>query len=123
MNKPSQADRRREPRMLCSDLVTVTWTDRKGVKHKEVANLEDFSDHGACLQMESEIPAGTQVRIIAGKARIQGEARYSREDQLGWFVGIQMAAGTAWPKESFQPKHILDPRLLLADRALRNLKT
>jgi hypothetical protein len=123
MIKPNQADRRKEPRLLCADLVTVTWVDQKGVKRKEIANLEDFSEHGACIQMESEIPSGTPVQIIAGKARIRGEARYSREDELGWFVGIQMAAGTAWPKDTFQPKHILDPRILLADRALRNLKT
>lgn len=123
MTKPSQADRRREPRMLCADLVTVIWIDQKGIERREIANLEDFSEHGACLQMESEIASGTPVQLIAGEAQIKGEARYSREDELGWFIGIQMAAGTSWPKDGFQPKHILDPRLLLADRALRNLKT
>ena len=123
MNKPSQADRRREPRLLCADLVTVTWVDQKGAKRKEIANLEDFSDHGACLQLESEIRSGTVVEILAGKARVRGEARYSREDELGWFIGIQMAAGTTWPKVGFQPKHLLDPRILLVDKVLRNLKT
>lgn len=123
MSMPNQADRRKEPRLLCADLVTVSWVNRKGVRRKEIANLEDFSEHGACIQMESEIPPGTSVQILAGKARIRGEARYSREDELGWFIGIQMADGTSWPKDLFQPKHILDPRLLLADRALRNLKT
>ncbi len=123
MTKPGQLERRSEPRLLCSDLVTVEWIDQTGAERKEIANLEDISAHGVCLQTGSEIPAGTEVRITAGNSHLRGGARYCREDELGWYVGVQMEPGSEWSERSFQPKHLLDPRLLLVDRVLRNLKT
>jgi hypothetical protein len=123
MIKPGQIERRSEPRLLCSDLVTVEWTDRTGATRKEIANLEDISAHGVCLQTGSEIPAGTAVRITAGDSQLCGNARYCREDELGCYVGVQMEPGSEWSEQSFQPKHLLDPRLLLVDKALRSLKT
>ena len=122
MIRPNQNERRRETRLLCADIVTILWTDAADVPHQEVANLEDISEHGICLQTECEISAGTSVEIVAGKAVIRGEVRYCRNDELGSFLGVQMEEGSRWPKSSFRPKHLLDPRTLLADKVLRSLK-
>jgi hypothetical protein len=120
MPQRAQHERRTEPRLLCADLVTVRWEDPDGVPHEEMANLEDISDHGVCIQTESEIAAGSTVEIAAGKVVFRGEVRYCRKDELGNFVGVQMPEG--WPKRFYRPKHLLDPRTLMADRALRDLK-
>jgi hydrogenase maturation protease len=109
-------DRRKEPRLLCADLVSVSWTDRDGMNRQEVANLEDISDHGVCLQFEQAVPAGTQVFIQAGEAHLEGVVRYCREELFGWFCGVELVPGSEWPKETFQPRHLLDPASLAKNR-------
>ena len=53
-------DRRIEPRLLCADLVDVQWKDQTGRVRRSVANLEDISLSGACLQVE-QLPVRTVV--------------------------------------------------------------
>jgi hypothetical protein len=120
--KSRQHEKRREARLLCADLVSVRWTDRFDKKHDETANLEDISDHGICLQTETEIENGTAVEIIAGKVAVRGQVRYCLNDELGRFIGVQLEEDSPWPRESWHPKHLLDPRTLLADKALRSLR-
>jgi hypothetical protein len=122
MESRSQAERRRETRLLCADLVVVRWTDADGRPREETANLEDISEHGLCLQLETGIAPGSTVEIAAGRAVLRGGVRYCRHDELGELVGVEFAEGDTWPKRSYKPKHLLDPRILLADKALRNLK-
>ena len=61
-------DRRAETRMLCADLVKVRWTDRLGRNRKAVANLEDISFSGVCLQMDTPLPIDTTLHIHHDKA-------------------------------------------------------
>lgn len=56
-------DRRIEPRLLCADLVDVKWKDQTGRTRRSVANLEDISLSGACLQVDRPVPLGTNFRI------------------------------------------------------------
>ena len=42
--------------MLCADLVDVQWKDKNGRVCRAVANLEDISLSGACVQVDSPIP-------------------------------------------------------------------
>ena len=42
--------------MLCADLVDVQWKDKNGRVRRAVANLEDISLSGACVQVDAPIP-------------------------------------------------------------------
>ena len=53
-------NRREDNRLLCAELVELTWQDEAGRARRRVANLEDISLSGICLQVESPIPAGTE---------------------------------------------------------------
>ncbi len=122
MARSERHDRRKETRLLCADLVTIRWQDAASQPQTETANLEDISEHGVCLLAELEIPPGTSVEILAGKSVIKGEVRYCRQDQLGSFIGVQMEEGSQWRKQFYRPKHLLDPRALVADKILRSVK-
>jgi len=65
-------DRRVEPRMLCADMVDVQWKDKTGRIRKGVANLEDISLSGACLQFDQPIPLQTDLRINYPKGELLG---------------------------------------------------
>ena len=94
-------------------MVDVQWKDKTGRIRRGVANLEDISLSGACLQFDQPIPLQTDVRITYPKGELTGKVRYCVYREIGYFVGLQFAADTKWSRKEFQPDHMLDmPRLL-----------
>ena len=59
--------------MMCADLVDVKWQDKLGTSRKTIANLEDISASGACLQVDEELPLGTSVEIAYPDGELVGE--------------------------------------------------
>jgi hypothetical protein len=106
-------DRRIEPRLLCADLVDIQWKDQTGRIRRGVANLEDISLSGACLQVERPVPLGTAFRITYPKGVLSGKVKYCVFRDVGYFLGIEFAEGTRWSKQDFLPQHLLDPRTLM----------
>jgi hypothetical protein len=98
-DKKYMFDRRIEPRMLCADMVDVQWKDKTGHIRKGVANLEDISLSGACLQFDQPIPLQTDLRIAYR--------------EIGYFLGIEFDPGCRWSARHFKPQHLLDPRRLV----------
>jgi hypothetical protein len=106
-------DRRIEPRMLCADMVDVHWKDKSGRIRKGVANLEDISLSGACLQFDQPIPLQTDLRISYPKGELLGKVRYCVYREIGYFLGIEFEPGCKWSARHFKPQHLLDPRRLV----------
>lgn len=107
-------DRRAEPRLLCADLVNVEWKDEGGRQRQTVANLEDISLSGACLQLDIAIPLHTVVRIRHPQGELTGVVRYCVYREIGYFLGIQFEPGSKWSRRQFRPQHLFDPRRLAA---------
>jgi len=109
--------------MMCADLVDVRWKDKSGRSRRTVANLEDISLSGACLQVEVQIPLKTTVRISYPKGEFSGEVRYCQFKEIGYYVGVQFEDGCKWSKTSFKPLHLLDPRGLTKRAPVRSKST
>jgi hypothetical protein len=109
-------DRRANPRMLCADLVKIEWRDKAGKRHSAVANLEDISASGACLQMEVEVPLQAVVSIAYDNGDFQGKVRYCLFKDIGYFVGVEFEPGYRWNARQFKPMHLLDPRRLSSEK-------
>lgn len=107
-------DRRLETRMLCADLIHVHWKDRSGRARKALANLEDISLSGACLQLDMPVPRETLLRLALPKSEFQARVRYCVFRETGYYLGIQFEPGFRWSRRHFRPKHLLDPRQLVA---------
>lgn len=105
-------ERRTEPRMLCADLVDVRWRDSRNRLKRAVANLEDISLSGACIQLDEQVPLGTKVSISYPKGEFTGLVRYCQFREIGYFVGLQFDAGSKWSSRVYKPLHLLDPRSL-----------
>lgn len=112
-------ERRIQPRMLCADLVNVQWRDDKDRTHRAVANLEDISLMGACLQLDQPIPLNTMVKIVVPNGQMMGHCRYCVYREIGYFIGIEFEPGTNWSRRNFKPQHMFDPRRLMKSR-MRN---
>jgi hypothetical protein len=107
-------DRRIETRMLCADLVEIQWRDQTGRRRRAMANLEDISLSGACLQVERPIPLGCAVRLSYPSGELVGAVKYCVFRDIGYFLGVQFEPGTRWSPRSFRPQHLLDPRRMVA---------
>jgi hypothetical protein len=106
-------DRRFETRLLCADLVDISWKIKGGRLKKGVANLEDISLSGACLQVERPLPLEAVVRISHSKGDLLGTVRYCVFRDIGYFLGVEFEAGSRWTLHQFKPQHLLDPRRLV----------
>jgi hypothetical protein len=112
-------NRRAEQRMLCADLVDIQWKDVRGRTRRAVANLEDISLSGACVQVDTPIPVGTILRISYPKGELQGRICYCVYREIGYFLGLEFAPGFQWSMGQFRPQHLLDPRRLVSRAANR----
>lgn len=106
-------DRRIQPRMLCADLLDIWWIDASGHRLQTVANLEDISSSGVCLQTERPLQVELLLHICHKNGEFEGRVRYCVFRDTGYFIGVQFAEGFEWDQRRFQPKHLLDPRSLL----------
>ncbi len=106
-------DRRIEMRMLCADLVDLQWKDKSGRTRRSIANLEDISVSGACLQVERPIPLGTLVKVTYPKGELVCRIKYCVFREIGYFLGVEFEDGQKWTEREFKPQHMLDPRKLV----------
>jgi hypothetical protein len=115
-------DRRSEARILCSDLVAVEWKDGHGKHRKFMANLEDISPHGACVQLDRPLPLQSKLRLTHPKGILEATVRWCIFREIGYFVGVEFTPGMKWTRKDFRPRHMLDPRKLAQLAAAAALK-
>lgn len=115
-------NRRIEPRMLCADLVDIHWKDPNSRSRRGVANLEDISLSGACLQVERPVPLGSSIRITYPSGELIGQVKYCVFREIGYFLGVEFDPSNRWSQRAYRPQHLLDPRRLVmrATSRLRN---
>lgn len=101
-------ERRSESRYMCSDLVKIVIPGVDGPPAETVANLEDISPSGACLQLEAAIRVGTDLEIVCSTCSLKGKVRYCRFVEIGYDVGVEFEAREAWDRRRFEPDHLLD---------------
>ncbi len=104
------SDKRRERRLLCAELVQVTFRAHSGRTCFRVTNLEDISSTGVCLQSETAIREGTEVAVDYGYGQFVGMVRYCVFRETGFLIGVEFAHGCKWSQSRFQPEHLLDPQ-------------
>jgi len=106
--------------MMCAELVEVHWNDKTGRLHRDVANLEDISLSGACVQLETPVQKGTRVTVNYGDGEMPATVRYCLYRDLSYFLGLQFEEGCKWSTKRFRPQYMLDPRELVLRAAKRH---
>jgi hypothetical protein len=100
--------------MLCADLVDIRWKDQNGRTRRGVANLEDISLSGACLQVDRPVTLGVDIQIAYPNGELLGIVKYCVFREIGYFLGIEFHDGNRWNQQHFRPQHMLDPRRLMS---------
>ena len=99
--------------MLCADMVEVSWKDEFGKKRRMTGLLEDISPSGACLQLETAVPIGVELRWASPKQEFRGHVRYCVYREIGYFVGVEFESTSKWNKRAYRPQHLLDLQRLV----------
>ena len=99
--------------MLCADMVEVCWTEPAGKRQKVMGLLEDISPSGACLQLDTAVPPGVEIRWGSPPQQFSGRVRYCVYREIGYFAGVQFHAESKWSKKMYRPQHLLDLKQLL----------
>ena len=117
-------DKRLSRRFLCAELIELRWKDKAGKQLRRVANLEDISRRGACVQLEGRMPLDTAIVLHCDGGDLPGTVRYCLHREWSYFVGIEFDEGTQWSHRRFRPQHMLDPweLVLRATRRRTNRK-
>ena len=98
---------------MCADLVDITWRDQNNKDRRTIANLEDISISGACLQVDEELPLGTPVEISYPNGVMAGVVKYCVYREIGFFLGVQFEDQKKWNALRFKPQYMFDPRQLI----------
>ena len=111
-------ERRGSRRLLCSDLVQVSWQDARGAQFREVAILENLSLSGVGLFTGVPVPEGTEIALAGVEAILRGLVKQCVFRENGYVVGIELHEDSKWaqePGQTFVPQHLLDVSLLELD--------
>lgn len=134
---PSNATPPQNPeRLLCSELVNVSWKDPSGPDRYHTANLEEIWREGAILEMDEEVPVGVTVRLrrtaelepddaspsvaFAASFELQANVGFCHHSEIGYSVGVTFVGGSEWDPALVMPSHAVNPLELqdLADESL-----
>jgi hypothetical protein len=99
-------------------MVEVCWKDHTGKKRRSTGLLEDISPSGACLQLETPVPLGVELRWDSPKQEFTGRVQYCVYREIGYFVGVAFDSESRWSKRAYRPQHLLDLKRLV-ERAKR----
>lgn len=102
-------EKRIEPRLLCSELVELAQPNSRRGRQLEVANLEDISRSGACVQTDLPLIRHLPVVIQYADGELPGVVRHSYFRDGAYFSGIEFSSGCKWAVECFEPEYLLDP--------------
>jgi hypothetical protein len=108
----SGRERRGESRLLCSDLVRVSWLDGPSRGRTEFAVLENVSASGASVLSGVPVAGGVRLRIVAPGSGFTGITRHCNRVGNGYLVGIVFDPGCRWSENAYIPEHLLDPSAL-----------
>jgi hypothetical protein len=99
-------------RHLCSELVFISRTDRRGrkagVEQAMLGNLEEIGEWFAEILTDCSFPRAAAVRIVSKTHQLEGVvADCKRHQSLGFFVRVKLAPASRWSDRWFTPQHLL----------------
>lgn len=101
------AQKRSEPRYMCAELVNILIRQEDQTVEEALANLEDISPSGACVQLEAAVRVGADIEIVCSTCRFKGKVRNCRFAGAGYDVGVAFDKPGAWDASRYEPAHLL----------------
>ena len=101
------AEKRSEPRYMCSELVNILIRHEDQTVREAIANLEDISPSGAWVQLDEAVRLGADIEIVCATCRFKGKVRNCRFAGSLYDVGVAFDDPGAWDASRYEPAHLL----------------
>ena len=101
------AEKRGEPRYMCSELVNILIRHEDQTVQEAIANLEDISPSGACVQLDEAVRLDADIEIVCSACRFKGKVRHCRFAGSLYAVGVAFDDPAAWDASRYEPAHLL----------------
>src|SRR5580704_13883136 len=99
--------RRGARRLLCADLINLSWDSGRGFARKSVALIEDYSVTGASLVLGTPIDPGISVRLSSPAESFGAVVRYCAARENEYLIGIEFDNPRS-ESVPFVPDNLLD---------------
>lgn len=108
-NSKVAAERRTERRLLCSNLVQISWSASTNHRRTEIGVLENVSSSGfgLCIHLGTPIEWGTALSVVANQVEFSGRVMQCSVRENGYLVGLELNDPGEWD-DGFAPEHLLD---------------
>jgi hypothetical protein len=103
-------ERRRQPRLLCAEIVQVSWALGGRSPCTQIANLDDVSSGGACIVTDDPVPVGAPMVITCHADKFLSKVRHCTQHGLGWLVGVEFEPDSRWQTAMSRLGSLVDPR-------------
>ncbi len=92
MNKISESERRKDRRLLCSNLMQISWSKMNGHRQTEDGVLEDVSNSGYGLSVHLPTPLvrGTELSILLNGKASTGIVSQCTVRENGYLIGVRL---------------------------------
>ena len=107
-------EKRGERRLLCSDLVRVSWMEAE-IRYSEVAVLENLSLAGVGLFTGVPVPEHAPIQIASKRGVLTGVVKNCGFRENGYVIGVELDAESMWaqqPGSGFAQEPLLPGRLV-----------
>jgi hypothetical protein len=95
-------------RHMCSDLVSLTCTDKAGRPIALRGNLEEIGEGSALVLTDTPISRRTRVLVDCENHQLKGFVRSCvHAKTLGYFVEVRLCPESHWSEKWFTPQHLL----------------
>ncbi len=104
-------EKRLQTRLLCADLVQLSWIQSNGLRSSEIVILENISAAGVGLFGGVPLPVNAVVELSSNTAALHGVVRHCVFRENGYIIGVELDADSRWaqdPRSGFLPQHLLD---------------
>ena len=90
---PARPEHRQEPRAATDIEATLRWMpdgegEERTVRCRELIRIRDQSENGVGALIDSELPVGLSVRVVAPSLDEAGVVRHCQAVEQGYFVGV-----------------------------------
>ena len=100
-------EKRGEPRYMCSELVKILIRYDDQTVREAIANLEDISRSGACVQLDEAVRLGVDIEIACSTCRFKGKVSNCRFAGSLYDVGVTFDEPDTWDASRYEPAHLL----------------
>jgi hypothetical protein len=100
-------EQRKSGRLMCSELVEITFQDQAGRWIRETGVIENVGAKGLGVSFSIPITVGRAVTVSNPRFRSEAVIKHCAFEEYGYLLGLEFSGGFEWDHADWEPEHLL----------------